>query len=116
MYNIREWAKIAAAVLLPYIGAFWGSQITRGNQSWYNTLNQPTWNPPGYVFAPVWGVIYGSIGFASYMVYRDVTASATGWDQKAKLALILYAVQMIFNWAWPLIFFKYHSLKWVCII
>lgn len=116
MSDSREWAKIAAAVVLPNVGGIWGSRITRDNlKPWYAALNKPKWNPPNFIFAPVWTGIYCSIGYASYLVYRDVVASATGWDQRAQLALALYANQMAWNWAWTPIFFKYHSLKWVCI-
>lgn len=115
MSDSREWAKIAAAVILPNVGGIWGSRITRDNLNpWFTALKKPTWNPPNFIFVPVWTGIYCGIGYASYLVYRDVTASASGWDQKAQLALALYANQMIFNWAWTPIFFKYHSLKWVC--
>lgn len=116
MSDSKEWVKMAGAIILPNIGGIWGSQITRANlKPWFAALNKPKWNPPAFVFAPVWTAIYSSIGYGSYLVYRDITASATGWDQKAQLALALYANQMILNWAWTPIFFKYHSLKWVCV-
>lgn len=117
MSDTREWVKIAAAIVLPNVGGIYGSRIVRDNlKPWYAALNRPTWNPPNYVFAPVWTGIYCGIGYASYLVYRDVTASASGWDERAQLALALYANQMIINWVWTPVFFKYHSLKWVRMI
>lgn len=109
-----ECLKIAAAVILPNVGGYWSSKITRANlKPWYESLKRPHWNPPNYVFAPVWISIYSSIGYASYLVYRDVTTSAIGWDGNAKTALTLYGTQLALNWAWTPLFFKYHSLKWV---
>lgn len=110
----RYW-KIAAAVILPNIGGWAGSIITRNNlKPWYESLKKPAWNPPNYVFAPAWTAIYSQIGYASYLVYEDLLAAGNGFDQTAQVALALYANQMALNWAWTPIFFKFHSLKWVC--
>lgn len=112
--KLSECLKIAGAVILPNVGGYWSSKITRANLTpWYESLKRPAWNPPNYVFAPVWIGIYSSIGYASYLVYRDATASSIGWDGNATTALALYATQLALNWAWTPIFFKYHSLKWV---
>lgn len=108
-----EYLKITAAALIPNIGGYIGSKITRDNlKPWYAELKKPKWNPPNYVFAPVWTSIYCGIGYASYLVYQDVVPK-NGWNDTAKLAAALYANQLAFNWAWTPIFFKYHSLKWV---
>lgn len=114
MFSIKELIKFVAAVIFPNIGTIWGKRIVFDNlDPWYRSLIQPTWNPPAWVFGPVWTTIYCSIGIASYLVYREVTISAEGRDRSARSALILYVVQMAFNWAWVPIFFGLHSLKWV---
>lgn len=105
--------KISAAVLLPNIGGYIGGLTVRKNiKPWYESLNKPIWNPPDYVFAPVWTCIYSGIGFASYLVYKEINAGRVD-RQSALIAAGLYAGQMILNWAWAPIFFHYHSLKWV---
>lgn len=109
-----EYLKIVGAVILPNVGGYFSSKITRANITpWYESLKRPSWNPPNYVFAPVWISIYSSIGYASYLVYRDCAAKSIGWNSQAKIAAGLYASQMILNWAWTPLFFKYHQLKWV---
>lgn len=117
MFTLKELIQIAVAIIIiPNIGSIWGGIIVRDNlDPWYHSLNRPSWNPPAWVFSPVWAAIYCSIGIASYLVYRQTTSSTKGWDRDARLALILYIVQMIFNWAWVPIFFGMHSLKWVCV-
>lgn len=113
--NTSKYLKIAAAVIIPNIGGWMGSIITRNNlKPWYASLNKPKWNPPNYIFAPAWTSIYCGIGYASYLVFEDLLATGNGFDRTAQVALALYANQMALNWAWTPIFFKYHSLKWVC--
>lgn len=103
--------KIAAAVILPNLGAFVNSKITRDNlKPWYVNLRKPTFNPPDYVFAPVWTSIYASMGYASYLVCRDAGGI---WNDTSRTAILLYGTQLALNWAWTPIFFKYHSTKWV---
>lgn len=113
--NTAKYLKIAAAVVLPNVGGWMGSITTRANlKPWYASLNKPKWNPPNFIFAPMWTSIYSGIGYASYLVYEDLLATGNGFDRTAQVALALYANQMALNWAWTPIFFKYHSLKWVC--
>lgn len=107
--------KIAAAVIVPNIGGWIGGIITfRNNRtSWFSSLNKPKYYPPKFLFAPVWTSIYCGIGYASYLVYDELRAIGNGFDGTAQVALALYANQMVLNWAWTPIFFKYQSLKWV---
>lgn len=103
--------QLAAAFVLPHIGAFVNGRITRANlKTWYNQINKPKWNPPDYVFAPVWLTLYSGMGYASYLVYRNANMISA---DRVQLALLLYGNQLILNWAWTPLFFKYHSLKWV---
>lgn len=114
MSETSNYLKIAGAVILPNIGGWLGSIITRANiKPWYASLAKPKFNPPNYVFAPAWTSIYAGMGYASYLVYQDLLANGNGFDRRAQMACILYANQLALNWAWTPIFFKYHSLKWV---
>lgn len=114
MSDTSKYLKIGAAVILPNVGGWVNSVITRSNlKPWYASLNKPKWNPPNYVFGPVWTSIYAAIGYSSYLVFEELVASGNGFDKRAQVALALYANQMALNWAWTPIFFKYHSLKWV---
>jgi len=88
--------SIAIAQSAGLIGTFFTASSVTG---WYMTINKPSWNPPSWVFGPVWTSLYVLMGIAAYLVWqqRDVPG--------AKLALSVYALQLAFNTLWSILFF-----------
>lgn len=70
---------------------------------WYTTLNKPVWNPPAWIFGPVWTFLYLLMAVAAWMVWKRI-----GWG----VPLWFYLVQLILNAAWTPIFFGAHELGW----
>lgn len=106
--------KVAAAIIIPNIGNFIQKHYidglkVPGGPCWYTGLNKPWYTPPNYVFPPMWLTMYTSMGYASYLVWRD----GNGFGGQASCALLLYGTHLISQWAWSPIFFKHHSMKWV---
>lgn len=66
----------------------------------YLALQRPSWAPPPWLFGPVWSVLYAAIGVAGWRVWR-----AAGSLQAARLALGLWAAQLLVNAVWPVVFF-----------
>lgn len=73
---------------------------------WYQTIEKPDWNPPGYVFGPVWTILYVLMAIAAWLVWR-----AEGF-RAAKIPLILFKVQLLLNVCWSWIFFGLHQPGW----
>ncbi len=63
---------------------------------WYESLAKPSWNPPNWLFAPAWTLLYILIAIAGWLVWREAGIVP---------ALALYAVQLVLNAAWSGIFF-----------
>lgn len=84
-------AFVAAVVL---VGAGIGMATAPG--AWYAGLEKPFFNPPNWVFGPVWTVLYVMIGVAGWLVWRRAPASA---------AMALWGAQMLLNWLWSPVFF-----------
>ena len=87
---------------------------------WYSTLNKPSFNPPPWLFAPVWTAIYVMIAIAAYLVWQRRDNSKT-----YKITAAIYIVQLWFNFSWSIVFFGLHGilpalfvilLLWVSII
>jgi tryptophan-rich sensory protein len=68
---------------------------------WYAQLAKPTFNPPGWIFAPVWTVLYILIAVAGWLVWRR---EQRGWPMK------LWWTQLVLNFLWPPVFFAAHQV------
>jgi translocator protein len=82
-----------------------GIGIFFGPDEWFQTIAKPTWNPPGWLFGPVWTVLYIMVGISVWLIQqrRDVSSAA-----KAS-AMRLFWIQLVLNLAWTPIFFGLHS-------
>jgi tryptophan-rich sensory protein len=76
---------------------------------WYITLSKPAWAPPGWVFAPVWTVLYGLMGWAAWLVWSVPNGEQP--SGRRTRALIMFFVQLFLNGLWSWIFFGWHLLN-----
>ncbi|XP_014488904.1 PREDICTED: translocator protein [Dinoponera quadriceps] len=100
------WPAVAATVA-PNIGCFIVGYFIKGNIRWYESLKKPSWTPPTWLFGPVWIVLYSTLGYSSYMVWRD-----GGGFEGASLPLTTYALNIVLNWSWVPLMFGTRHIKW----
>lgn len=80
--------------------AYLGSVSTISSiTGWYASLNKPFFNPPNWVFGPVWTLLYFLMAVSVYLVWKK------GVTKKTKPALLLFAVQLVLNYLWSYFFF-----------
>jgi len=87
------------------IGALGGWATAQSVRTWYPTLNKPSFNPPNWLFAPVWTTLYILIGISAYLI----------WIKRDQIAhfprtFAIYFIQLILNLAWSFIFFYLHEI------
>lgn len=85
---------LAACFLVATSGAFFRPG------AWYDALRKPSWNPPNWLFAPAWTVLYITIAIAGWLVWRQASFSAA-----TALPFTVYAVQLLLNAGWSALFF-----------
>jgi len=96
--------KLIASVLISQAAGAIGSLFTVQNiPTWYAGLNKPLFNPPNYLFGPVWISLYFIMGIAFYLVWRK---SET---ENIKAAVWLFMIQLVLNALWSVIFFGYKN-------
>lgn len=100
-YNI---GMIILFILIAFLPGIIGGRFMPGD--WYAGLVKPPFNPPGWIFGPVWTLLYPTMGISSWLVWKK-----SGFA-KAGPALSVYALQLILNGAWSWIFFGLHRPGW----
>ncbi|MCB0062174.1 MAG: tryptophan-rich sensory protein [Caldilineaceae bacterium] len=115
-----HWRSLLLALAAPFTAALIGSIAAGGFRTgWYRTIKKPSWNPPSWLFGPVWTVLYALMGIASWLVWREGESKgwrrfATPWrhpqDEQVKGALRLYGVHLVFNALWSVLFFGRHRI------
>jgi tryptophan-rich sensory protein len=104
--NLKEILRLIVSIIVVFIAGAIGSIFTSPQiTTWYAALVKPSWAPPNWVFGPVWTTLYVLIGVALFLVWRE------GVNRKdVKIALLVFAVQLILNILWSVIFFGFNSL------
>ncbi|MCH7401581.1 TspO/MBR family protein [Belliella kenyensis] len=100
---MKKWQIFIISLSIPLLAGFVGSLSTASSvNSWYATLEKPSFNPPSWLFAPVWTVLYLMIGVVLYILW-------TSDHPSKRLAIKAFAIQMILNFFWSPAFFGLES-------
>ena len=100
--------KLFISILIPLlVGAISGFFTSSGVNGWYALANKPWFNPPNWIFAPVWTTLYVLMGIALFLVWKSDA------DKSIKqTAIILFTLQLALNFFWSIIFFKLQQPGW----
>ena len=87
------------------VGYFSGLVTRSAITTWYPTLIKPIFNPPNWIFAPVWSLLYVLMGIAAGLVWNQIENE----KEAVKKALLFFAIQLALNSLWSLLFFGLHN-------
>ena len=96
--------RILCVLLTLSIGTISGIATSGSIDNWYTTLQKPSFNPPNYIFAPVWTILYILMGISLFLILESENNGAR------RKAIIVFGVQLFLNFCWSFLFFKYHLL------
>lgn len=99
--TLSDIAKLILCVVICQLaGAIGSIPNVSSIPTWYATLNKPSFNPPNWIFAPVWITLYFLMGIAAFLVWNKGLATPG-----VTIALFMFAIQLILNALWTWIFF-----------
>jgi len=97
--------KLIVSIAIPLIAGFIGGIFTtKSIPNWYATIQKPSFNPPNWIFGPVWTTLFILMGIALYLVWTSGKAN--------NAALWIFGIQLALNVLWSIIFFGLHSPLW----
>jgi len=97
----KEIGVLLFFILISQAAGFVGSLFTITNiTSWYATINKPFFNPPNWIFGPVWISLYFLMGLAAYFIWKQDFSK-----KPVKIALSVFGLQLALNTIWSILFF-----------
>lgn len=100
--------SIIGCLLVGYFGTIF---TTLSLYTWYANLIKPPFNPPGYLFGPVWTILYVLMGISFYLVWKKGVAS-----KRNREAVYTFIVQLGLNALWTPVFFGFRNTFWGLIV
>lgn len=104
---MNKYLKIIICVAICLTVGYLSSIVTQSSiKTWYPTIEKPSFNPPNWVFAPVWTLLFILMGIAAGLVWDKITSD----KELVKKGLLFFAVQLTLNALWSYLFFGLHNI------
>lgn len=100
----NSWKVLALQAGFVTVIAFLGGLVTRTQMDWYHSLVRPAIVPPDWAFGPAWTVFFVLMTAAAWVAWRRL-----GWPA-ARVPMIFWVVQLLFNFLWSAVFFGLHMI------
>ncbi|MBA2612155.1 MAG: tryptophan-rich sensory protein [Bacteroidetes bacterium] len=102
---MNKYLKLALCILTPLlIGAVADIATATSIDGWFVELNKPIFNPPNYLFGPVWTFLYILMGISLFLIMQTPKVYAR------RRAIVIFVIQLFLNFCWSFLFFKFHLL------
>lgn len=97
---MKKYLTLIISIAIAQSAGLIGSIFTVNSvNTWYTAVNKPSFNPPSWIFGPVWITLYTLMGIAAFLIWQKRKS------KQAKIALGFYAIQLVLNSLWSILFF-----------
>jgi tryptophan-rich sensory protein len=97
--------KLVVSLILPLsLGSIAGIFTAEAVPEWYATLNRPSFNPPNWLFGPVWTVLYILLGISFFLIWKRPAS------KERNVAILAFFLQLFLNFVWSFIFFYFNMI------
>ncbi|WP_310556311.1 TspO/MBR family protein [Flavobacterium sp.] len=97
----NNWKLVICIIICQSTGIISGFLTNTQNNTWYDTIIKPSWNPPGYLFGPVWTILYFLMAISLWIVWKSNSIKPM-----KQQAMLFFAAQLFLNFWWTILFFK----------
>jgi translocator protein len=103
---MNKLTRILVMVVTCLAIGFLSGQVTKAAiLTWYVTIEKPSFNPPNWIFAPVWTALFVLMGVSGGLVWHQIETNR----EVVKKALLFFAIQLVLNALWSYLFFGLHN-------
>jgi translocator protein len=106
------WIGLVAWLAITFAAAAVGAVASVNAREFYALLAKPSWSPPGWLFGPVWSVLYLLMGVAAWLVWRGRPVIDDGASTARRRGLQLFVAQLALNALWTWLFFAWRQGAW----
>jgi len=100
----RKWLELTVCIAIVFAAALAASlAMGLSDRSWYESLHKPTWNPPDWLFGPVWSILYLLMVVSAWLIWRERPRP------QCRRAIAVFVVQLLLNAVWTSLFFALQS-------
>jgi len=104
---MKKYLRISYCIIICLTVGFFSGKITQSSiTTWYPTLIKPVFNPPNWIFAPVWTLLYIFMGIAAGLIWNEIESK----PKEVKVALQYFIFQLGLNALWSYLFFGLQNL------
>lgn len=104
---MNKYLKIIICVFVCLAVGYLSSLVTQSNiETWYPTIEKPVFNPPNWVFAPVWTILYILMGISAGLIWDKINLE----KELVKKGLFFFSVQLALNAIWSVLFFEFKNI------
>lgn len=97
--------KLIVSIIVPLgLGSIAGIFTAQSVPEWYATLNRPSFNPPNWIFGPVWTMLYILMGISLFLIWKLEIS------KERNLAILVFMLQLLLNFGWIFIFFYFNMI------